>query len=167
LHQAGYKVAGVDISSEMIYRARERVPNKEIEFLQGNLAKLPFADHSCSGMMIINVLEWTEDPAEAIDELYRVVEQDGFICVGILGPTAGPRANSYPRLTGEKVICNTMMPWEFMRLATDKQFAYVDGFGVYKDGVKEKHHEGLALELQQALAFMWVFMLRKVENHHG
>ncbi|WP_106494950.1 class I SAM-dependent methyltransferase [Lentibacillus sp. Marseille-P4043] len=161
LHDVGYHVTGVDLSSEMIHRAKDRVPNEEIEFLQGNVMNLPFDNNSYDGMMAINVLEWTEQPAKALYELHRVLKKDGLLCIGILGPTAGPRTNSYPRVYGEKAICNTLMPWEFQRLASEINFEYVDGFGVYKEGVKKENYQGLSCELKQALSFMWVFMLRK------
>ncbi|MGY0693644.1 class I SAM-dependent methyltransferase [Virgibacillus sp. FSP13] len=162
LHNVGYQVTGVDLSTEMIRRAKDRVPNEEIEFLQGNVMNLPFDSNSYNGVMAINVLEWTEQPAIALKELQRVLKKDGLLCIGILGPTAGPRANSYSRVYGEKAICNTMMPWEFQRLASESDFEYIDGFGVYKEGVKKENYQGLSRELKQALSFMWVFMFRKV-----
>lgn len=162
LYKAGYEVVGVDISSEMISLAKERLHKEEIQFSQGDLIDLPFADNSCDGVMAINALEWIEVPARGLSELRRVVKEDGLICVGVLGPTAGPRANSYPRLYGDKAICNTMMPWEFKQLAAEIGLEYIDGFGVYKKGVNVEDVQNLSLELKQSLTFMWVFMLRKV-----
>ncbi len=66
-----------------------------------------------------------------------------------------------PRLYGENVVCNTMMPWEFEKLAKEQGFQVVDGMGVYKRGVNEKMLEQLSVELRQALTFLWVFMLKK------
>ncbi|MBP1968617.1 ubiquinone/menaquinone biosynthesis C-methylase UbiE [Virgibacillus natechei] len=162
LHKAGYDVVGMDISSEMIALAKERTKHEAIPFSQGDVNELPFEDNSFDGVMAINVLEWTESPVEALLELKRVVKKDGLLFVGILGPTAGPRMNSYPRLLGEKAIANTMMPWELQKLSADHNLEYVDGIGVYKEGVEARHHQYLSLELKQALTFMWVFMLRKV-----
>ena len=162
LYKAGYDIVGMDISNEMIALAKERLDKEEITFLQGDLIDLPFADNSCDGLMAINALEWIEVPARGLSELQRVVKKDGLLCVGVLGPTAGPRANSYPRLYGDKAICNTMMPWEFQQLAAEKNLEYVDGFGVYKKGVKMEQVQHLSLELKQSLTFMWVFLLRKV-----
>ncbi|MEC5424648.1 class I SAM-dependent methyltransferase [Virgibacillus sp. C22-A2] len=162
LHLAGYSVTGVDLSSEMITRAQQQLAEEEITFSQSDIGSLPFEDNSFDGIMAINVLEWTEVPYEAINEVKRVLRKDGFLFVGLLGPTAGPRTTSYPRVYGEKSIANTMMPWEFQKLASENGLDYVDGFGVYKEGVKEHHYKDLPMELRQALTFMWVFMLRKV-----
>ncbi|GAB3045586.1 class I SAM-dependent methyltransferase [Virgibacillus ainsalahensis] len=161
LHEAGYHASGMDLSSEMIALANERTVKEPIQFTQGDVSDLPYEDNSFDGIMAINVLEWTASPAEALKELKRVVNDNGFICVGILGPTAGPRVNSYPRLHGEKAICNTMMPWEFQKLAAEEHLKYVDGFGVYKENLSESQYSSLSEQLRQALTFMWIFMLRK------
>lgn len=166
LQQSGYDVTGMDISSEMINTAKKRLTTKAVSFLQGDVIDLPFKNESFDGMMAINVLEWTEIPAKSVEEMVRVVKKDGLICIGLLGPTGGPRANSYPRLHGKKAICNTMMPWELKQLTSEKGLTYVDGLGVYKDAVKATHHDNLPLELKQALSFMWVFMLRKVGDEY-
>ncbi len=117
--------------------------------------------------MAINVLEWTESPNDALQEFSRVLKNDGVLFAGILGPTAGPRKNSYPRLHGQPSICNTMMPWEFRQLASEYGFTYDDGFGVYKENVAADHLKGLPEELKQALTFMWVFMLRRAGKGNG
>ncbi|MFC4559948.1 class I SAM-dependent methyltransferase [Virgibacillus kekensis] len=167
LHHAGYHVTGIDLSEEMIRRAKERVHNDEISFLQGDAGKLPFNNQSTEAIMAINVLEWTEDPAATIREFHRVLKDGGVLFAGILGPTAGPRMNSYPRLKGEKVICNTMMPWEFQPLADETGLKYKDGFGVYKEDIQTQHQHGLPLELKQALTFMWVFKFVKEGEDNG
>lgn len=162
LFKEGYHVTGIDLSKEMIQLAKSRVSIGDISFRQGNVNEIPFDDNYFDAIMAINVLEWVEDPLHALKELNRVVKPDGIICAGILGPTAGPRMNSYSRLLGEKVICNTMMPWEFKILASDIKLESLDGFGVYKEGVHHDHHKGLPINLKQALTFMWVFLLRNV-----
>lgn len=161
LFESGYDATGVDLSQEMIRIANSREKDN-IHFLQGDVNKLPFAEHHFDGVLAINVLEWVEDPLHALHEMKRVVNKNGILCVGVLGPTAGPRTNSYPRLLGEKAICNTMMPWEFSQLASDLSLEYVDSYGVYKSEVEERHYHDLPLKLKQSLCFMWVFMLRNV-----
>jgi ubiquinone/menaquinone biosynthesis C-methylase UbiE len=161
LGQSGYRVVGVDLSPEMIEKAKARGEREHVAFIQGDLTSLPFADETFQGAMAINSLEWTEDPLKALNEMRRVVKKGHFLCVGLLGPTAGPRANSYPRLYGKPVICNTMMPWEFGQLAQENGWDLIDGQGVYKNGVDESLLAGWPLELKQALTFMWLFMLKK------
>jgi ubiquinone/menaquinone biosynthesis C-methylase UbiE len=161
LAKKGYRVTGVDLSNEMIEKAKTRTEIDSVSFIQGDLTNLPLEEQSADAVMAINSLEWTEKPIDALNELKRIVKDKGHACVGILGPTAHPRVNSYRRLYGEEVIMNTMMPWEFEQLATESGWAVIDGHGVYKRGVNEKMLGSLPKELQQSLTFMWVFMLQK------
>lgn len=162
LSEAGFHVTGMDISNEMIERARKQTKSKpNLDFVQGDMAALPFDDHSFDAVIAINSIEWTENPLHSLSEMHRILKDRGLLCLGLLGPTAKPRENSYSRLYGERVICNTMMPWEFQKLATENGWKVIDGHGVFKRGVTDKHVNDLPIELQQALTFMWVFILQK------
>lgn len=161
LAKNGYRVTGIDLSNEMIEKAKARTDLDSLTFVQGDLTNLPLEEKSADAVMAINSLEWTQKPIDALNELKRIVKDKGHACVGILGPTAHPRVNSYRRLYGEEVIMNTMMPWEFEQLAKENGWAVIDGHGVYKRGVNEKMVGSLPQELEQALTFMWVFMLQK------
>lgn len=160
LNQAGFHVVGVDISPKMIEKAQE-VEGEGLQFWVGDLSSLPFDDDHLAGVVAINSIEWTERPQQALRELMRVIKPGGYLCLGLLGPTAGPRQNSYRRLYQEEVICNTMMPWEFEQLAKDMGWDVIDGHGVYKEEAKGFPVDSLPTQLKQALTFMWVFMLRK------
>ncbi|MFC0522486.1 class I SAM-dependent methyltransferase [Pontibacillus salicampi] len=160
LNQAGFSVIGVDISPKMVEYANQQA-QEGLQFQVGDLSSLPFEDHSFDGLIAINSMEWTETPLLALQEMRRVLKPGGHLCVGLLGPTAGPRQNSYNRLYGESVICNTMMPWELEQLAAENGFRIKDGEPVYKEGVTTAHTEALARPLQQALTFMWLSMLVK------
>ncbi|MRH41338.1 methyltransferase domain-containing protein [Aquibacillus halophilus] len=162
LLQAGYRVVGLDLSEEMIERAKSKQGNEEITFTVGDLTNLPFDNEVFSGLMAINSIEWTEHPLKALNEMKRVVKKDHLLCLGLLGPTAAPRANSYQRLYGNSVICNTLMPWEFEQLAQENGWEVVGGRGIYKQGVSEKEISHLSIDLKQALTFMWLFILRKL-----
>ncbi|WP_223155155.1 class I SAM-dependent methyltransferase [Alkalibacillus aidingensis] len=163
LWQAGYYVTGVDLSEEMIALCQERASGEmeQLNFQQGDMMNLAFKDGEFDHLMAINSIEWTETPANALKELMRLVKPGGYMCFGILGPTAGPRANSYRRIYGEDVICNTMMPWEFQKLAGELGLSVVGSEGVYKQGVHQQHLDSLSEELRQALSFMWLLMLKK------
>ncbi|WP_146816616.1 class I SAM-dependent methyltransferase [Alkalibacillus haloalkaliphilus] len=161
-HQ-GYEVTGVDLSHEMISFCQSRLSEdiERLKFLQADMLQLPFEDQSFDSLMAINSLEWTEVPADAFKEISRVIKPGGYMVFGILGPTAGPRNHSYRRLYGEEVICNTMMPWEFEKMAQEQDIEVVDSMGVYKQGVQTNHINQLSHELKQSLSFMWLFILKK------
>ncbi|WP_077618521.1 class I SAM-dependent methyltransferase [Bacillus sinesaloumensis] len=161
LAELGHHVVGADLSVEMIEKATARNDSENLSFIQGDLTALPFEDEAFSGIMAINSIEWTEVPLQAISEMKRVMKPNGILCVGILGPTAGPRQHAYRRLYGDTVIQNTMMPWEFEQLVTENGWSLLDGQPVYKDSVNVATTKGLPKELKQALSFMWVFILKK------
>lgn len=161
LYDAGYKIDGVDISSKMISLANRRLHDRKITFFQYDVNDISLLDKKYGAVLAINVLEWTNTPSQALNELGEILEKNGLLCVGILGPTAGPRAHGFRHVYGENVIINRMMPWEFNQLAEESGFSLVDHFGVYKKEVNETVVNHLSLKLKQALSFMWVFMLRK------
>ncbi|PLR82729.1 class I SAM-dependent methyltransferase [Bacillus sp. V33-4] len=163
LAKAGFTVTGVDVSAEMVETAETNANGTSAEFLKADISRLPYADSSFTAAVAINSLEWTENPLAVLCEAKRIVKSDGLAVIAILGPTAMPREHSYRRLYGEKVICNTMMPWEFEKLALENGWRKIDEFGVYKRGTEALQIKSLPLELKQSLAFMWVFMLENTK----
>jgi ubiquinone/menaquinone biosynthesis C-methylase UbiE len=160
LFDKGYVVTGMDFSEKMVEIAKKQ-ERDSLSFVQGDLRSLPFQDEQFQAVMAINSVEWTEDPLHTLNEIERIVTPDGLICIGLLGPTAHPRENAYPRLLGEDVICNTMMPWELEKLAGEKGWRKVDEDWVYKKGVKSSFTDSLSNELKQALTFTTLFMFQK------
>ncbi|MBM7647921.1 ubiquinone/menaquinone biosynthesis C-methylase UbiE [Bacillus ectoiniformans] len=160
LAERGFRVTGVDLSEKMVELASKN-QHECLAFRQGDLQDLPFQAGELDAIMAINSLEWTEKPSDVLEEIKRVLKPSGKACVAILGPTAGPRANSYGRLSGEPVIMNTMMPWEFKQLANQSGFETIDELYVYKSGVSDDLTASLPKELKQALTFITVFMLCK------
>lgn len=160
LAEAGYHVTGIDVSDEMLEKARQEVHNEKTIFRKANLSDCGSPDNSFHAIMAINSLEWTCSPFESLKEMERILKPGGYACIGILGPTAGPRNNSYRRLYGEEVICHTIMPWELERLAAENGWEKVGEYGVYKNAAAQLSIGSLPVELQQALSFMWIFMFQ-------
>jgi ubiquinone/menaquinone biosynthesis C-methylase UbiE len=160
LANMGFQVTGVDVSEQMLEKAKKRSIDTSAQFIKADISAVPVEANSYDAIMAINSLEWTENPLGVLEEMKRVVKKDGQICIAILGPTAMPRINSYRRLYGEKVICNTMMPWELEKLAMENGLQKIDELGVYKRGAEKLPVEKLPVELRQSLTFMWVFMFK-------
>lgn len=159
LKHAGYTAFGVDISPEMIAHAKNTYA--DIPFATGDISNMEGIERDTyDAALVMNVIEWTETPIFALNELSRMMKRGGHLCIGILGPTAGPRAYSYERLYGKPVIQNTMMPWEFLKMAYENNWELIDTLYVWRKGVKERHIASLPSALQQALSFMTVFLLR-------
>ncbi len=163
LNKAGIQAEGIDLSLEMIKFAQERFKHQHISFQQGSILDLPCSSNEYDGVLAINVLEWTRNPSLALMEIKRILKQKGIVCAGILGPTAGPRIHGYRRVYGEEVIINSMMPWDFTRMASENGFTLKDSFGVHKKGITDEKLEGFSFELKQAVSFMWVFIFEKSE----
>ncbi|WP_243385183.1 class I SAM-dependent methyltransferase [Bacillus kexueae] len=162
LAEGGYQVVATDLSTKMMELANERNQHKNVTYVQGDMMKLPFANQQFDALMVINGIEWTEKPIDAIAELDRVVKKEGFICAAILGPTAHPRKHSFNRLYGEQTIMNTMMPWEFVQLCEEAYgWKLIANEGVMKKGITKELTKQLSWELQMALSFMWLFLFQK------
>ena len=160
LARMGYHVTGIDLSEQMLEKASVLAKGRSVQFIKADISEVPLESNSLDAVMAINSLEWTESPLKVLFEIKRIVKKDGLACIAILGPTAMPRINSFPRLYGEKVICNTMMPWEFEKLAEENGFKKIAEMGVYKREAEKLPVENLPLELRQSLSFMWVFMFK-------
>jgi len=160
LAEAGYLVTGIDVSEEMLERARLNPQIEHCSFTKGDLSDCGSPDNHFDAVMAINSIEWTNNPYESLKEMARILKPDGYACIGILGPTAKPRKNSFRRLYGEEVLCNTIMPWELEKLALENGWRKAGEFGVFKKAAEQLPHGSLPAELQQALSFMWVFMFQ-------
>lgn len=163
LRQADYDVTGVDVSEEMIQKANSLFSSPTSKFLKGDIRELAFEENHFDAVLAINSLEWTESPLKVILEMKRIVKANGKACVAILGPTAGPRENSFRRLYGEDVICNTMMPWEFERLAEENGWKKLDEFWVYKKDSEALPKGSISVQMKEALSFISVFMLENIK----
>ncbi len=78
------KVIGVDLSSEMLRRARALAKEQEIgnvEFRQGDALKLPLATHSVDAAFCVMVLHFLPDPARAVAGLCRITRPGGTVIV--------------------------------------------------------------------------------------
>ncbi|KMJ59683.1 methyltransferase [Bacillus sp. LL01] len=161
LAENGYQVTGIDISEKMIDLATEKRVHNHVIFQKGDLTALHMDPSSKDAIMAINSIEWVEQPLQVLEEFHKVLKPNGKLFIGLLGPTAGPRGNSFPRLYNQKAICNTMMPWEFEQLAQENGWELMDGMPVYKEEAKKLDTTNLPRILKQSLTFMWVFMLQK------
>lgn len=163
LAEQGFTVEGVDIAGEMIRLANDRAiaSGHHVHFQSGDISKLPFSDETFAGILSINVVEFTPSPLQTLRELHRVLAPGGVLVLGILGPTAGPRAHSYRRLYEEATIQNTMMPWEAKQLARENGFSLLAEEPVYKEGITPDIAGRLSVELREAVSFLTLFALQK------
>ncbi|MGH7809933.1 MAG: class I SAM-dependent methyltransferase, partial [Candidatus Binatia bacterium] len=76
------KVIGIDLSSEMLRRARAVAKERgvrNVEFRRGDALKLPLVSRSVDAAFCVMVLHFLPDPARAIAGLCRVVRPGGSV----------------------------------------------------------------------------------------
>ena len=76
------KVIGVDLSTEMLRRARGMAKERgvgNVEFRQGDALKLPLESRSVDAAFCVMVLHFLPDPARAVAGLCRVVRPGGSV----------------------------------------------------------------------------------------
>jgi phosphatidylethanolamine/phosphatidyl-N-methylethanolamine N-methyltransferase len=77
-------VVGVDLSPEMLERARKRaalMPERDITLQVMDAEEMPFPDHSFDCVALPYVLSVTPDPVKLVAEVRRVCKKDGVILV--------------------------------------------------------------------------------------
>lgn len=84
LQSIGHKVTGVDISEEMLIQARSR--NKNANFIQGNLTKLPLDSESFDLVICSLALTHFQQIDQVLTELSRVVRPGGHIILSDIHP---------------------------------------------------------------------------------
>jgi ubiquinone/menaquinone biosynthesis C-methylase UbiE len=85
--QAGAgRVAGIDISEEMVSQARVRnfsaIQQGRVELRHGSVENLPFKDATFDKALSVNSMQVWDDPVEGIKELRRVLKSGGLIALG-------------------------------------------------------------------------------------
>jgi ubiquinone/menaquinone biosynthesis C-methylase UbiE len=81
---AGAGVVGLDISRPMLHRAVAKTTPVRFSPLQADMRHLPFSDRVFDKTVSITALEFIEDAATAIRELFRVTRPGGYILVATL-----------------------------------------------------------------------------------
>ncbi len=75
LRQKGYASTGVDLSPKLIGIARTKYSG--IEFVEGDVEHLPFADGSFDGVLLSGLVHHLPDPARCAAEVFRVLRPGG------------------------------------------------------------------------------------------
>ena len=84
----GFRVTGLDQSTEMLDRARERFGDRVV-LVEGSADELPFADASFDHLTFSYLLRYVDDPAATLVELARVVRPGGTIAMLEFGVPRG------------------------------------------------------------------------------
>jgi ubiquinone/menaquinone biosynthesis C-methylase UbiE len=77
LEQSGWQVSGVDLSQEMLARARTRLPHAGTRLVKASIEHLPFQAESFDAVVATGVLEYSTDLESAVNEVTRVLAGGG------------------------------------------------------------------------------------------
>jgi phosphatidylethanolamine/phosphatidyl-N-methylethanolamine N-methyltransferase len=84
LYPRGCRVTGVDLSSSMLEKARERVRHERLEhvrLLEMDAAELTFPDESFDAVYAPYLLSVVADPIGALRQMHRVCRPGGYIVI--------------------------------------------------------------------------------------
>jgi len=78
------KVTGLDFTKEMTDKANKNLKKtgfKNVEFVQGDIEKMPLSDNSFDVVISNCVLNLVPDKEKAFSEIYRVLKSNGHFCI--------------------------------------------------------------------------------------
>lgn len=78
----GFKIHGVDFSSEAIKFAK--IENPRIDFQYSSIYKLPFSDESFDVIICLGVFQTVANPDKATAEMARVLKKNGILIIRTL-----------------------------------------------------------------------------------
>lgn len=86
LAEKGCIVTGIDVSEGMLAVAREKAAEKKlpIAYLQMNATELAFDDGAFNAVLAMAAVEFIEDTARAVEEMFRVVKNGGQVLIGTI-----------------------------------------------------------------------------------
>jgi ubiquinone/menaquinone biosynthesis C-methylase UbiE len=75
LQRRGYGCSGVDLSPKLIEIARAKF--RDVEFVEGDVERLPFADGSFDGVLLSGLVHHLPDPSRCAAEVFRILRPGG------------------------------------------------------------------------------------------
>jgi ubiquinone/menaquinone biosynthesis C-methylase UbiE len=88
LLKKGWRIQGLDISEEMLKRARQNIsaagldPAK-VELVVGNIEALPYPDGRFDSVICAGVIEYLKDDDKALKELHRILKPGGVLVITV------------------------------------------------------------------------------------
>ncbi|HEY92586.1 MAG TPA: class I SAM-dependent methyltransferase [Dehalococcoidia bacterium] len=83
----GFHVIGLDFSDAMIKKAQSVCEAKlwrKIQFMQGDVERLPFADHSFEVVVCLGVITYLRSESTTLSEISRVLKPGGMLILSVV-----------------------------------------------------------------------------------
>lgn len=86
LAEMGCEVVGIDVSEEMLDKARKKANEKglNIKFEIMDVYNLNFSDKTFDGVFSMAAFEFIKEPQKAYNEMYRVLKNNGHLLIGTI-----------------------------------------------------------------------------------
>lgn len=169
--ERGCVVDGVDLSPEMIERARghARDAGVAVRFSVGDLAALDAPDHVYDAIVARMALQFSPHLSAVLGEFERVAKGGASLWLAVPGALSPVYRHSWRRfMTDEPEPMNYVVPWELIRLLEERgwqieqQWGSFDAIGADAGNVaSELDMSVLPLPLQQAAATVWNVILSR------
>jgi SAM-dependent methyltransferase len=142
------KVIGVDMTEEMVEKAKENAKKqgiKNVEFLLGEIENLPIADNSVDTIITNCVINLTPDKTKTFSEAYRVLKPGGKIYLSdivLLEELTKEQKNNKELISG--CVAGALLKEDYLGKIKSA------GFGVnvlYENaGISKQQYNGMPLE---------------------
>ena len=166
----GCRVVGVDLSPEMIERARAHAVRNglDVEWRVGDLSLLPDPEATFDAIHARVSLQFVPDPLAALKEFRRVLRPDGRLYASVPGALSPIYAASWRRfLQPETLTSNFLLPSELEALLAHLGWEVVDGWGSFtatcagdENPYSADSVATLDRRLRQAAATAWAVVAR-------
>lgn len=77
------KLTGFDYDKKSLDEAKQTLSGDDINFVAGDLHKMPFEKNSFDKAIISEVLEHLEDDRKALKEIYRILKKEGTLVISV------------------------------------------------------------------------------------
>jgi len=142
------KVIGIDMTKEMIEKARtnaEKLGIKNVEFVLGEIEKLPIQDNSIDIIISNCVINLTPDKTKTFEEAYRVLKTGGRIYLSdivLLGELSEEQKNDKDLLSG--CVAGALQKEDYISKIKNAGFS-VNILSENKK-ISKQQYDGIALE---------------------
>lgn len=151
LAERGCVVTGIDVSEEMLKVAREKAAEKSlsISYLQMDATELAFDDGAFDVVLTMAAVEFIEDTARAVEEMFRVVKNGGQVLIGTINADSDwgdyyqakkLQENSIYRYAAFKTI-DDLKAWELGELAETGACLFIPPFAAEEEFTIEREKE--------------------------
>lgn len=171
LAQRGCQVDGIDLSPQMIARARSHAGEAgvHVRFTVGDLTTLRPSDRPYDAIVSRMALQFSPDVSAALDAFERVSAIDSRWWLAVPGALSPIYRHSWQRfVTDDLEPVNYIVPWELDSLLALRGWTVVDQWGSFDSIAADAQNvlegiepDSLPIPLQQAAATVWNVVVRR------